>query len=196
MLRALAVVAALFSALNASAAGVHAGEAPKINASVEFLGNSGHTVTDHRGTTYIVGWWSFFEPKIYIEKFRGVYPLYFVGQNMRFKVTLANTAPKGSKPFNVIIEADNNVLETDGSSGQEIGPRQSWTVKDLRPGQTVVKEFSVYIDPGDDLPSGLDVTKVRIRHDNNGANPDAALIKESIAVWCPPDQSVSEAAGF
>ncbi|MDX6770333.1 MAG: hypothetical protein SF051_12430 [Elusimicrobiota bacterium] len=188
-------VAALLLSVCARAAGVHSGEAPKISASVEFLGNAGHTVTDHRGTTYIAGWWSYFEPKIYVEKYRGVFPLYFVGQTMRFKVTLANTAEKGAKPFNVLIEADNKVLETDGSLGQEIGPRQSWTVKDLRPGQTVTKEFSVYIDPGDDLPSGLDATKIRIRHANSGS-ADAGLIKESIAVWCPPDQAVGEAAGF
>lgn len=194
MRHALAAAVLLFP-LSVRAAGMHQGEEPKIQASVEFLENAGHTVTDHRGTTYIVGWWSFFEPKIYIEKYRGVFPLYFVGQNMRFKVRLSNTAEKGSKPFNVRIEAFNNVLETDGSLGQEIGPMQSWTVKDLRPGQTVTKELSVYIDPRDDLPSGLDMTKVRIRHENQGA-ADAGLIKESLAVWCPPDQDVSSAAGF
>lgn len=189
------VAAALLLPLDARAAGLHAGEESKIQASVEFLGNAGHTITDHRGTTYVVGWWSYFEPKVYIEKYRGVFPLYFVGQHMRFKVRLTNAAEKGSKPFNVRIEAENKVLETDGSLGQEIGPMQSWTVKDLRPGQTVVKELSVYIDPHDDLPSGLDMTKVRIRHENQGA-ADAALIKESLAVWCPPDQDVSQAAGF
>lgn len=189
-------LAVLFAAAPSSAAGLHAGEASKITASVEFLGNSGHTITDHRGTTYVVGWWSFFEPKIYIEKYRGVFPLYFVGQHMRFKVTVANTAEKGAKPFNVAIEADNHVLETDGAKGPEIGGRQSWLIKDLRPGQTQTKEFSVYIDPSADLPSGLDVTTIRIKHANAGANPDAGLIKESIAVWCPPDQDVGEAAGF
>lgn len=195
LMRPALAAALLFVSVSARAAGLHTGEAGKIEASVEFLGNSGHTITDHRGTTYVVGWWSYFEPKIYIEKYRGVYPLYFVGQTMRFKVKLSNRADKGSKPFNVRIEAENKVLETDGSLGQEIGPMQSWTVKDLRPGQSVTREFSVYIDPEDDLPSGLDMTKVRIRHENQGA-ADAGLISESLAVWCPPDQAVGEAAGF
>src|SRR5688572_4827589 len=129
-MRQTLAAALLFAAAGAHAAGMHTGEAPKIEASVEFLGNAGHTITDHRGTTYVVGWSSLFEPKIYIEKYRGVYPLYFVGQTMRFKVRLANRSANGAKPFNVRVEAENKVLETDGTLGQEIGPMQSWTVKD------------------------------------------------------------------
>ena len=182
----LAALLIMAAAAPASAAGKHKGEAGKIQAHVDFLNPAGKTTTDAGGITYRSGGWSYREPKVYDKKFWGTFPLYFMGQSFQARVTVTNTAAKGSKPFKVIIEALHNVLETDGSTGVEIIPGQSWTIKELRPGQSVTKYISSYIPIDPDIPGGLDVTRVRIRHLNQGQNPDAGLIKESVAVWCPP----------
>ncbi|MFA6092162.1 MAG: hypothetical protein WCU88_01245 [Elusimicrobiota bacterium] len=165
--------------------GKHAGEAAKISAEVSFLSPAGTTRTDAQGITYQSGGWSYTEPKIYPQPYWGSFPLYFVGQAMRFQVRLSNTAVKGEKPFRVRVQALNRVLETNGALGMEIGPMKEWIVEDLRPGESSMREFSIDIVPDPNLPSGLDVTKVRILHENQGS-ADAGLIKEEIAVWCPP----------
>lgn len=168
-------------------AGRHAGEAGKIQAHVSFLNPSGHTTADSSGITYRVGGWSFHENKVYPPAYWGTYPLYFMGHTMRFSVALTNTATQGKKSFKVRIQAINRVLETNGALGMVIAPAQDWTVDSLRPGETRTLQGSIHIPLNRNLPSGLDVTKIRILHLNQGSNPDAGLIKEVIAVWCPPD---------
>lgn len=170
----------------ASAAGLHRGENKTFDVAVEFLAPAGQTTTDASGITYRSGSWSHSEPKVYARDLWGTYPLYFVGQMMRFRVTLRNKSARGSKKLKVRIEALNRVLETGGTLGAPIGQTFAWEIDDLRPGQETAKEFSVFIDPRADLPSGLDATKVRILHLNGGANADAGLIREELAVWCPP----------
>ncbi len=183
---AVAALIALLGTAPVKAAGRHVGEAGKIHASVEFLSPSGQTTTDATGITYRSGGWSFHESKVYVSRFWGTFPLYFIGQTMRFRVTLRNTAAKGKKPFNIRIEALNNVLDTNGTPGMQLAAPQNWSIANLRPGQSISREFSIYLAPNPNLPSGLDVTKVRILHGNRGTNPNAGLIKESLAVWCPP----------
>ncbi len=170
----------------ASAAGLHTGEASKIHAEVVFLDPAGQTTTDAKGITYTSGGWSSFEPKIYPAAYRGTYALYFTGTTLRFDVALANTEINGNKSFKVLVLAVNRVLETNGSPGMEISPPQEWTVESLKPGESKTLHGSVYIPYDPDIPSGLDTTKIRILHLNDGENPDAGLIKEYIAVWCPP----------
>ena len=175
----------------AMGAGRHVGEAGKIQAQVAFLSPSGQTTTDATGITYRVGGWSFHENKVYVPAYWGTFPLYFMGQTMRFAVTLKNTSAKGKKSFKVRIQALNRVLETSGALGMEIAPPQEWIVDALRPGESVTRQFSIFIAPNPNLPSGLDVTKIRILHLNQGSNSNAGLIKEEIAVWCPPDLKTS-----
>lgn len=184
MMLGLPLAAAL--AVPAAAAGAHVGERDKIQAQVSFLSPSGQTTTDASGITYRSGGWSYHESKVYPSRYWGTFPLYFVGQTMSFSVTLSNTAPQGNKPFKVRVEVLNNVLETTGAPGMQLAPPQEWLVQDLRPGQSQTRQFSIYLAPNPALPSGLDVTKVRILHLNEGADADAGLIKEEIAVWCPP----------
>jgi len=168
--------------------GRHWGEASKLEARVEFLHQRGYTVTDRFGIHYHFYGLVFSEPKIYPSYLHGIrYPLYFLGQTMRFRVHLKNTSKKGGKKFKVRVNAVNYVLETSGFSGQVIAPGQDWIVKDLRPGEKRVLKGEIYISPDQNLPSGLDVTKVRIFHLNNGSNTNAGFIKEATAVWCPPD---------
>lgn len=173
---------------SAYGAGQHSGEVDKIRAVVNFLTPSGQTTTDASGITYRAPAYNFqsFEPKVYPPAYWGTYPLYFVGQTMNFTVTLTNTAASGNKKFKVRVQALNNVLEISGSVGRPLGSPQEWTVEDLRPGESRTLNGSVYIAPDPTLPSGLDLTKIRISHLNEGNNQDAGLILEDFAVWCPP----------
>jgi hypothetical protein len=126
------------------------------------------------------------EPKVYPSQYWGTFPLYFVGTSMNFLIALTNTAAKGNKSFKVRIEAVHRVLEASGALGAQLAPPQTWTVESLAPGETKTLPGSAFIPYDPNLPSGLDITKVRILHLNEGANSDAGLIKESVAVWCPP----------
>jgi len=169
------------------AEGLHIGEADKLSISVEFLNPLGYTTTDETGIQYHYYGMVISEPKIYPPSTYGKqYPLYFVGGTMKFRVTLKNIAEKGAKPFKIRVNAVNYVMETTGYAGMIIAPGQDWVVQELRPGETKVVEGSIYIPYNPDMPSGLDVTKVRVFHLNNGADSNAAFIKEETATWCPP----------
>lgn len=67
-----------------------------------------------------------------------------------------------------------------------IAPGQDWTIPSVAPGETKIVEGTIRIPNDASLPSGLDVTKVRVFHLNNGANNNAGFIKEETATWCPP----------
>lgn len=166
--------------------GFHYGEDDQIKAEVIYKDPYGHTTTDYRGIYYHVYGRVFHEPKIYPSWTYGKkYPLYFMGLPMRFEVHLTNTMRKGGKKFRLRIQAVNYVMETSGFAGQIIAPGQEWIVESLLPGETKVVHGEILI-PTADLPSGLDVTKIRIFHLNNGKNQSAGFIKEETAVWCPP----------
>ena len=110
-------------------------------------------------------------------------PLYIIGMPMNYQVTLANTAAQGNKPLKVRVQAVSSTLQTNCTAGQQLGV-QDYVVENLRPGESRTLQYSVNLnDPN--LPGGLDVTKVRIFHDNQG-NPNAGLIMETDVYWCPP----------
>jgi hypothetical protein len=88
------------------------------------------------------------------------------------------------KSFQVKVQAISNVLEVDGGIGQQIGEIQEWTVEGLAPGQTQTLAGSLLI-LGDNLPSGLDLTRIRVLRLNGDDDADD-LIKVSSFVWCPP----------
>lgn len=173
------------------AAGAHGGEADRLEIRVQFLNPSGQTTTDGSGITYgVPQWgWRYFEPKVYPVPYWGTFPLYFVGQTMSFNVILANTTRQGNKRFKVRVQALNHVLETDGAEGLEIAPPQEWVVDSLAPGESRTLRGSIYIAPNPNLPSGLDLTRVRVFHVNSATNENAGLIREDVAVWCPPDKA-------
>lgn len=181
---ALAVL--LLPVASVSAAGNHEGEASKITAMVTFVNPALWTTTNAQGTYYrFFSGWTLFEPKVYQPQYWGTFPGYFLNSTMHFTVTLTNTAAKGNKPFTVRVQALSNVLETDGTLGLPIGAGQEWVVAKLLPGETRTLSGTVVI--AGPLPSGLDITRIRIAHLNNGTDADAGLIKVESAVWCPPD---------
>lgn len=182
----VSVASALFLAAGLFAAGEHRGEAGKIEATVSFLNPYGQTTTDSTGITYRAGGWAYHENKIYPSAYWGTFPLYFVGTTMSFSVSLTNTAANGNKSFRIRVQALNHVLETSGAMGMEIASPKEWIVESLAPGETKTLQGSIYIAPNPNLPSGLDITKIRILHLNEGQNADAGLIKEEVAIWCPP----------
>ncbi len=162
--------------------------AAKLAIDVTFLSPAGKTVSDATGLTFITGGGSIHENKVYDSSFWGTYPLYFVGTTMNFDVSLTNLKGKGkcgNKPIKKLeVDANSFVLGLDGSEGAAIGSPSEWKVDELAPGQTVVFEGVVSIGA---QPSGLDVTRVRVYHNKNKKNPQAGLLKEHKAVWCPPD---------
>lgn len=184
-LLAAACVLLLLPIASVSAAGHHEGEADKISATVTFAAPALWTTTNATGIYYAFSWGvTAFEPKVYLPEHWGTFPGYFLNQTMRFTVTLTNTAAKGAKPFTIRVQALSNVLETDGSLGQAIGGGQEWIVAKLLPGET--RTVSGAVDLVGPLPSGLDITRIRIAHLNQGADPDAGLITVKSALWCPP----------
>lgn len=187
MIRGMLASSFLLLAAPALQAGRHVGEADKIEAYVTFHSSSGQTTTDAAGITYRAPqWnWQFFEPKVYPSAYWGTYPLYFMGQTMSFTVTLKNKTTKGNKSFKIRVKALNQVLEINGSAGMELAPPQEWAVDSLGPGESRTLNGSVYIAENPNLPSGLDLTRIRIYHLNNGS-PEAGFIREDVAVWCPP----------
>lgn len=167
-----------------NAAGLHSGEAGRISTEVSFLNPAGQTTAGPQGVTYSVGSWSLTEAKVYPAQFHGAYPLYFIGTTMNFTVALTNATQHGKKSFKVRVEALSSVLETSGVEGRPLAAPQEWVVDSLAPGETRILQGAVALnDPT--VPSGLDVTRIRISHLNEGAD-GAALIKEVRAVWCPP----------
>lgn len=171
----------------AQATGKHIGEQPKIDAQVTFLNPAGETTADATGTLFRAGSWQMRLPIIYPEQYWGTVPLFFLGQVMDFSVTVTNTTKRGQKPFRLRVEAVSRVLHEDGTQGVEIIPTQEWTIDWLEPGESRTLFAKVLLVPRPDLPSGLDLTTIRLFHLNQGEDDDAALIKEVRAVWCPPD---------
>jgi len=170
----------------AGAAWAGAGEADKLDVHVEFLAPAGFTTTDPTGIHYHFYGMVFSEPKIYPTwTFGRDYPLYFMGDTMRFRVHLTNIAPRGQKSFKVRVAAHSHVMETSGFAGRLLAAPGEWVIESLAPGERKTVEGEVYIPLDPTLPSGLDVTKVRVFHLNSGRE-GAALIKEETAVWCPP----------
>ncbi|MBI4057320.1 MAG: hypothetical protein HY399_07220 [Elusimicrobia bacterium] len=190
-MKPISLLAGIFFSLNLSlhAAGQHRGESDKIQAQVSFLNPSGQTTTDATGITYVAGSWQSYEPKIYPPNYWGTYPLYFAGSIMNFSVTLTNTADQGNKNLKIRVQALNHVLNTDGTQGSPISSPQEWVVDSLRPGETRTLYNSIYVGSDPNLPSGLDTTKIRILHLNEGNNAEAGLIKEEVAIWCPPPRN-------
>lgn len=185
-LLAAAVCLLLLPVASAAAAGNHEGEAGKLSATVAFADPALWTTTNAQGTYFRYSWGGVsFAPKVYQPQHWGTFPGYFLGSTMRFTVTLKNTAAKGAKPFTVRVQALSNVLEVDGGLGQAIGPGQEWIVAKLLPGETRVLSGEVLL--AGPLPSGLDITRIRIAHLNQGNNPDAGLITVASALWCPPE---------
>lgn len=171
-----------------SAQGNHFGEEQDLHISVEYLGSSGYTTTDYKGIHYHFYGMVFDELKIYPSWTYGQkYPLYFMGQDMNFRVTIKNIKEKGAKPFKIRVHAANFTMNTDGFAERIIAPPSQWIVESLRPGESKVIEGSINIPIDPTLPSGLDFTAIRVFHMNNGHDQNAGFIKEFRSVWCPPD---------
>ena len=170
-----------------SAASEHLGEVPKFEAQITFLDPKGFTTTDEQGVHYHFWGYQFDEPKVYPDwTFGQEYPLYFVGTNMNFSVTVKNLSSRGDKKFKIRVEALNNAMEADGSLGAILAPAQEWTIESLDPGDSQTVQGLVYLAPDPNLSNGLNVTKIRVLRINEELNNESELIKEEIAVWCPP----------
>jgi hypothetical protein len=180
--------------LPVSAAGAHAGEAPKITATLDFLAAQGWSTTDSSGITYYFGGTSTFEQKVYPAEYWGTFPGYYYGTTMHYHINLNSNMPQGKKPYKIKVQAISNVLNetvNGGGLGAEIGTSETWEVIDLLSGQAQTLTGTVVIPNDGSLPSGLNVTRIIISHLNNANDPDeddsvAGLVDVTYNCWCPP----------
>lgn len=177
-------------------AGEHNGELKQLDVSVDFTGSFGHTVTNAQGTTYNFWGASLFEPKVYLSKYWGDFPLYFFGLPVHADVKVTNLGPRQS--FKVRVTTQAYALNLDGTNGVSLAPD---VVKEVTVNkgetQTLDMSFTPQFVAGAD--SGLDRFVILVQHPNEGGNGNGkganelpALILAKEAILCPP---AIEAAG-
>jgi hypothetical protein len=165
-----------------------------INTTVVALNPAGYSTADALGITYNYGGGSTSEPKIYAPEYWGVFPLFLPGTTMTFRVTVANNTDQGKKPFRLKVHAVSNVLKEaidGGGIGQQIGAPQTWTIIDLRPGESWTIDGSVYVPSDGSIPSGLDLTRVIVSQLNDAGTDEDPKGFEEVegCAWCPPPRA-------
>ncbi|MEA3507052.1 MAG: hypothetical protein U9R36_06160 [Elusimicrobiota bacterium] len=171
-----------------SKGGKHIGERKMLDVKIEFLKPSGRTITNENGTFYHYRGRVYSESKVYLRKYWGEFPLYFIGRPAYIKVTVANRGPRAKAK--VRIKTECYTLNTDGSDGMSLMEPKIVDIE-VPDGQseTVDATFTINYRPG--LESGLDRFKVKVLHMNRGGgkgNEEPALIMEKEGIFCPPDK--------
>ena len=128
-------------------------QSPQLTINVAFSGQSGRTVTDQWGTFYHVWGWSFFENKVYLPAYWGVFPLYFFGDRVGVTVTVANQSP--TRKAKLLLKSDSYCLNTDGSNGAQLMQPGDFETT-LAAGETRTIDASFVVDYVADADSGLD----------------------------------------
>lgn len=175
-------------------AGNHIGEQKQLDVDISFSREYGYTVTNDKGTYYHFWGYVFYEDKVYPEKYRGVYPLYFFGTPVGVTVRVTNLGPR--KKVKVRIITESYVLRTDGSNGAALKDPEVIEIEVPR-GQTREIDATFMTRWSPDMESGLDRFLVKVQHINNGGGPgneEPALIMVKEGVFCPPEYVV-EAEG-
>jgi hypothetical protein len=172
------------SPINASAEGKHNGEVKQLEVDISFSGDIGTTVTDNSGTWFHVWGMVFYEPKIYIEKYQGVFPLYLMGMDVGITVTVKNNGPRQRAKLTIGTEAYS--LRTNGDNGVPLtAPRTIDVV--VEKGETKVIDASFVAGIVPDAESGLDRFQISVWHTNSGkAENQPALIMSKEGIFCPP----------
>lgn len=144
--------------------GNHWGEQRPLDYHIEYLDPPGITRVDETGITFIPsgGYSSIYSDEILPEKYFGVYPLYFMGNVLSFKVAIKNNSQRTYR--NLVIETYQEFLNIDGNQGVPIGDnnKNTWFIEKLGPGEEIVLsgEFAIPLIGG----SGIDQTHLRISH--------------------------------
>lgn len=128
-------------------------QSPNITIKVTFSGESGRTITNWRGTCYNVFGCSFFEDKVYLPAYWGVFPLYFFGDRVGTTVVVSNEST--TRKAKLILKAECYCLNTDGSNGTPLMAPADYETT-LAAGETQTIDASFVVDYVPDADSGLD----------------------------------------
>ena len=167
--------------------GNHVGEVMQLEVDVAFTDSYGDTMTDEYGTFYHVWGNVYYEDKVYTPEYWGVFPLYFFDTTVGIEVNVKNLGPR--KKANLRVRTEAYCLNTDGTSGVELTPKQEHDVS-LERGESASLDCSFMAEFVEGADSGLDRLVVKILHPNSGGGPgnsDPALIMMKEAIFCPPE---------
>lgn len=164
------------------AGGKHYGELKMITAEIVFLFPRGTCVTDSTGITYIIDGNDLHLDIVYPSEYWGTYPLYLPGNEVNTKMLITNSGPRQVAKHTIVHEA--NVINPDGSIGEAlIAPVVQENIE-VALGETKI------IDASFVLPiqgKSLNIFSLKLYHHYNADSPDASLILNQKAVFCPPE---------
>lgn len=184
---AFALMVGLAVSASAQKAGKHEGEKKQLEVEIFFSQESGQTITTEEGTFFCFRGRIVYDDIVYPPEYRGMYPLYFLGDPVGVMVRVANKGPRAKIKLRVTLES--YVLKTDGTNGGELMAPQEVEFE-LARGETMEVDGTFVVESTPDSASGLDRFVVKVSHPNQGGgagNPDPALILVKEGIFCPPD---------
>lgn len=196
----LAVLLLLLALPAAGGAGKHIGEARPLEIEVVYLDAPGILTIDERGATYYFPRWNYtylaggsYDPQSF-----GVYPVYFIGQPIKFEVHIKNLSNRTYRNLKVVATQEYHLAE--GAEDGQLMPGDSveeWLVEKIGPEEKIVLR-GVAVPGWGTLP-GLNQTHVQIFHWLNQARaPLEAVVRGGSApgrlfkdepeagLYCPP----------
>lgn len=175
--------------------GKHIGYVDTLSWSIEYVGQWGRTVVNADGATFhhdlCCGGAITADPSwIYPEQYWGEYPMYYLGTDMHYRITLANSDPNRTYRHLRLV-AIQEYFSPDGEWGEWMGEdaARDWYIPELKSGESAVYEGSFLI-AANGRP-GLNQTHIQVQHWNGGTGipgPGSVIIDDvNSALWCPPE---------
>lgn len=177
--------------------GKHIGYVDSLSWSIEYTGQWGRTVVSADGAVFYhdlcCGSAMTADPSwIYPEQYWGQYPMYYMGTDMHYRITLTNDDPNRTYRHLRLVSIQ-EYFSPEGEWGEWMGEdaAKDWYIPELKPGESVFFDGSFHIAP-DGLP-GLNQTHIQVQHWNGGKGipgPGSVIIDDAkAALWCPPEAS-------
>jgi len=156
---------------------------------IEYLDASGYTVEDKAGIHYHYNGGVHSGALLYPESYwYDNYPLYFIGQTMRYRIHVVNLDKRPQ--HNLRVTGIQEYLAFNGKDGKDLPGCSSaeWIVPQLKGKGEWVGEAKYYIPSG--TQPGLDQTHVQIQRFHPGAvSPPQLLWDDAQAgLFCPPEE--------
>ncbi len=182
--------------------GKHVGYAETLSWSIEYTGQWGRTVVSAGGAVFhhdlCCGGAVTADPSwIYPEQYWGEYPMYYLGTDMHYRITVANTHSDRTYRHLRLV-AIQEYFSPEGEWGEWMGEdaAKDWYIPELKPGEIAVFDGSFHIAP--DGRPGLNQTHIQVQHWNNGTGipgPGSVIVDDvKAALWCPPE-AATEVSG-
>jgi hypothetical protein len=131
----------------------------ELDVGISFSANSGQTITDSDGTTFVYYGLRCWEDKIYPPEYWGVFPLYFFGRRVGINVSIRNESE--TQDANLRVTTECYCLRTDGGNGAQLLPLQSREVT-VAASETTNIDASFVGEFVEGAESGLDRFLVKI----------------------------------